>query len=68
MLEIVKRAAANVGGLTRLASQIGVRHQSIYSWRRVPAERVRDMARVSGLQAYEIRPDLFPPPEKGEAA
>ncbi|CAH1661976.1 Helix-turn-helix domain-containing protein [Hyphomicrobiales bacterium] len=68
MLDIVKRAAENVGGLTRLATHLGIRHQTFYSWRRIPAERVRDIERVAGLPAHELRPDLFPPPVRGEAA
>jgi DNA-binding transcriptional regulator YdaS (Cro superfamily) len=28
----------------------------------VPAERVRDVARITGLKPHELRPDLYPPP------
>lgn len=63
MIASIQNAAENVGGITRLAREIGVKHQTFYSWKRVPAERVLDIERVSGVPRHELRPDLYPPPK-----
>ena len=59
MLKVITQAAEKAGGLTKLADLLGVRHQTFYSWRRVPAERVREIERITGIPAHELRPDLF---------
>jgi DNA-binding transcriptional regulator YdaS (Cro superfamily) len=61
MLDIVMKAAENVGGIVKLAERLGVRHQSFYSWERVPAERVLVIADLSGVSPSIIRPDIYPP-------
>lgn len=61
MIDVVSRAAEKVGGLGKLASLLGIRHQAFYSWRRVPAERVLDLERISGISRHDIRPDVFGP-------
>lgn len=56
------------GGVAKLAHALALKHTSIIGWRRrgsIPAERVSDVARVTGLKPSEIRPDLaatFAPP------
>jgi len=45
-----------------------VRHQSIYSWKRIPAERVLDIERATGVPRHELRPDIYPAPTGGAAA
>lgn len=67
MLDIVKRAAEKAGGVTKLASEIGVKHPSLHSWKQIPANRVRDIERVTGIPDYELRPDLFRPPPRTPA-
>ena len=47
-------------GRNRLARGIGVKPQSVGRWRRVPADRVFDVARVTGLDVERLRPDLGP--------
>lgn len=76
MIEIVELAAEKSGGLVALASALGIRHQALYGWKRVPAERVLDIERITGISRHELRPDLSkifisnePSPSKeGEAA
>lgn len=60
MHPIMQRCADSVGGLAKLAALLGVRHQSFYSWKRVPAERVLDIERITGVSRHELRPDLYP--------
>lgn len=56
-------AAVRVAGnVNRLARLVGVPHQSIYKWRRIPAERVQIIAKMTGLSRHQLRPDLY---EKG---
>lgn len=68
MLKVVTKAAANVGGLVKLADALGIKHQSFYSWERVPAKRVLKVARLAGIDPCEVRPDIYPAPSNtGEA-
>lgn len=63
-LERAKNAAGGAAGLSRL---IGVTSQAISQWRRVPAERVIQVERATGVHRSELRPDLYPR-ERVEAA
>ena len=55
-------AISAVGGQAKLAGLMGVSHQAVMKWRRgrVPAERVLELARISGIPRQKIRPDLYP--------
>ena len=57
---IVHTAADRVGGLSALARLLGVKHPTFYRWSRVPAERVLQIERVTGVSRHELRPDLYP--------
>jgi DNA-binding transcriptional regulator YdaS (Cro superfamily) len=61
MSEALARAKQNVGGNVGLARLIGVTSQAVSQWRRVPAERVLDVERVTGVARHDLRPDLYPP-------
>ena len=50
------------GGAQVLAKRIGLTHQAIYAWREVPADRVIEVARLTGLRPWDVRPDLYPDP------
>jgi DNA-binding transcriptional regulator YdaS (Cro superfamily) len=49
--------------LEQLAEQFGVHKTTVMRWegRRVPAERVAEVERVTGLSRGHLRPDLFRP-------
>lgn len=65
MIKIVSQAAERAGGVVALARELGIKHTAMYSWTRVPAERVLDIERVTGISRHELRPDIFgPAPEK----
>lgn len=55
------RAASGIS-LTALARAFGVNKTTIMRWEdgRVPAERVLDVERVTGIPRHELRPDLYP--------
>lgn len=63
MIVIVAKAAEKAGGVVALARELGIKHTAMYSWKRVPAERVLDIERITGISRYDMRPDIF-----GEAA
>jgi len=59
MVEALERAFALSGGPSALAKAIGnITPQAISQWKKVPAERVLDVARITGIPAEELRPDL----------
>lgn len=58
-------------GLTKLAEACKVTPQAVSKWLQngVPAERVLDVERVTGVSRHELRPDIFgEPPATQEAA
>lgn len=56
----VEKAAAAAGNKSELARRLGVKVQSIQQWKRIPAERVLDVERVTGVPRHELRPDIYP--------
>lgn len=59
---IVQRVIDAAGGVPGLAAALGISVPSIYSWKRVPAERVAAVERLTGIPRHEIRPTLYEPP------
>ena len=48
-------------GLARLiALQSGISAAAVSQWRRVPAERVLSVERITGIPRRELRPDIYP--------
>lgn len=66
MIDIVERAAEKAGGVVALARELGIKHTAMYSWNRVPAERVLDIERVTGISRHDLRPDIFGPAPQPE--
>lgn len=66
MIDIVERAAEKAGGVVALARELGIKHTAMYSWNRVPAERVLDIERVTGISRHDLRPDIFGPTPQPE--
>lgn len=52
--------------LARLAREIGITRGAVAQWERVPAERLGDVARVTGIPMDALRPDLFAAQEAAE--
>ena len=55
LTEAIERA----GGLQALGRMLGISKQAIDQWRRVPAERVLEVERLTGVSRYLLRPDVF---------
>lgn len=67
MFEACELAKNVIGGPTALAKALGdVTSQAVSQWRRIPAERVLEVERVTGVSRHDLRPDLYP--REGEAA
>lgn len=43
-----------------IARQLDVTRGAIYQWDKIPAERMGEIARITGLPPHIQRPDLFP--------
>ena len=46
-----------------LASDLNISSSAISMWERVPAERVLDVERITGVSRHDLRPDLYPTQE-----
>ncbi|WP_419952513.1 Cro/CI family transcriptional regulator [Methylobacterium sp.] len=57
--DALQLACEKAGGRKALAAAIGVTRQAIEQWRRVPAERVLDVERISKVSRHALRPDIF---------
>lgn len=55
---MIDRVLGKAGGVNALARQLGISSAAVAVWKRVPAARVAAVARITGLPAAEIRPDL----------
>ena len=54
----IKDIIAKAGGAVALARALGIKHSSVCDWRQVPAERLPEVARLTGIPPHELRPDL----------
>jgi DNA-binding transcriptional regulator YdaS (Cro superfamily) len=61
MDNVLREAIAVAGGTAALAEHIGIQAPSIYSWTRVPPNRVLAVEAVTGISRHRLRPDLYPP-------
>src|SRR6516164_5542311 len=46
----LKTAGKAVGGKTELARMLGINRQALYQWRKIPAERVVEIERLTGMR------------------
>lgn len=47
------------GAQAALARELGITEQAINNWTRVPAERCREVERVTGIPRHALRPDIY---------
>jgi hypothetical protein len=45
--------------LARLARELGITRGAVAQWEKVPAERIGDVSRITGISMQILRPDLF---------
>jgi len=51
-----REKSGNVG----IGRGLGISSQAVSQWKRVPAERVLDVERITGVSRHELRPDIYP--------
>lgn len=60
------------GGIPALANRLGLTRQAVWGWfapgKQIPATRVLQVERVTGISRHELRPDLYPREDEGAAA
>lgn len=66
MDKIIKEAVDKAGGVTALTRELGIKHTAPYSWTRIPADRVVDIERITGIPRQKLRPDLYEGMEPAE--
>jgi DNA-binding transcriptional regulator YdaS (Cro superfamily) len=44
-----------------VAEQLGITSGAVSQWDHVPAERVLEVERITGIPRHELRPDIYPP-------
>ena len=66
----INRAIDLAGGVARVAQHFGIHHSAICRWRergQIPAARVPDLARLTGIPRHQLRPDLWEAPPAAKA-
>ena len=55
--EVIDKA----GGYKAVAEKLGISLQAVYAWKRVPPDRVLDLARLAQVRPSDIDPIRYPP-------
>ncbi len=58
---------AKRGMLAKVAHELGLTRAAVVHWDRVPAERVVEIERITGISRQKLRPDLYTPAQKPPA-
>lgn len=58
----ITKAIDAAGGLSALAQMMQTSPQAVANWRvrGIPAERVLEIERATGISRHELRPDIYP--------
>lgn len=60
MDDICEKAKRDAGGPAALAKALGgLTSQAVSQWKKIPAERVLDVERITGYSRHVLRPDIF---------
>lgn len=57
--EGLAQAIAAAGGMRELARRLGITHNAIIHWDKVPADWMIEIERVTGVARERLRPDLY---------
>jgi DNA-binding transcriptional regulator YdaS (Cro superfamily) len=59
MDKAITRIRATKGMAAKIAASLKIYRGSVSKWQRIPAERVVDIERITGIPREELRPDLY---------
>lgn len=59
----IEKAVKAKGSIAALARAIGITRAAICQWDRIPADRIVEIERLTGVPRSELRPDLYAPLE-----
>lgn len=68
MEQLLRYLNAERGRRHELAGELSISPSAVSMWDRVPAERVLDVERITGVSRHDLRPDLYPASNPSEAA
>lgn len=57
--EKINTWAAPIGGIPKLAKALKIKRQAIYQWDKIPADRIVEIEKITGVDRSILRPDLF---------
>lgn len=57
--EHIRKIAQSVGGIVALSQRLGLSRGAVSQWREVPANRIVEVERLTGVPREELRPDLY---------
>jgi len=55
------------GLMAKIAQELHITRAAVSTWRRVPAERVVAVERITEIPRHQLRPDLYPQPTASHA-
>ena len=58
MDNVLSEVIKQVGSRRKLAIELGISHQSVVGWRRVPPTRAIEIEQLTGISRYRLRPDV----------
>jgi len=68
MVDIRTLLKSKRGLQSEIATALGITHGAVSQWTEVPAKRVLDVERITGVSRHDLRPDLYPRANSTEAA
>ena len=60
-MEALQQFFSGRGMRVHLAKELGITPGAISQWAQVPADRVLDVERITGVSRHRLRPDVFGP-------
>lgn len=66
-MDAMQTIRASRGLIARITRELGLSRGAVSQWGRIPAERVLDVERVTGIPRYQLRADIYPPPVAGQS-
>jgi DNA-binding transcriptional regulator YdaS (Cro superfamily) len=55
----IREIAKAAGGVVALSHKLGLSRAAVSGWKKVPAERVLAVEKITGIPREQIRPDLY---------